>query len=201
MTALLFCGVRLRWLATVRGRGSCGCSRRNGNFALRRIVNLVLQIQMLVPRKHMRHIRHQLRLILNQRIRALFLRRVRHRRTQTAQHHRTHPQRRLAQIRHLHIRLERAHAPRLIFAHDKFQMIISGSKHKPGVVLHIFPPHLLRAVYRQLHRVAQLSDWHAAFLADPHFANDVDRRVVLVFFRDERNLRSGHDEGNRQIIM
>jgi len=96
-------------------------------------------------------------------------------------HYGTHAQRCFAQVGNLHVGLEGAHSARLIFAHDKLQVVAAGREKKAGVVLHVFAAHLPRAIERELHGVALVA--YGEFSVGAHFADDVDRGVGLFLFR------------------
>src|SRR5215469_16923187 len=99
---------------------------------------------MLVLREHVSDTGHKLGLFRNQRLECLSLRGCWN--ALTAEDHATQAQRGLAQVRDSHVALERTHTPGAILAHDKLQMVTSGSEHKAGVVLDIFAAHLLASV-------------------------------------------------------
>src|SRR3982074_1771064 len=90
-----------------------------------------------------------------------------------AEHDGAHTQRRLAQVRNLHVGFEGTHSTALIFAHDKFQVVVSWRENEASVVLHVFVAHLLRAIHRKLHGVALVADGKLAVRA--YFADHVDR--------------------------
>ncbi len=132
----------------------------------------------------MRNVRNQFHLVPDERIRSILL--VGDWGAQAAQHHRAHFQGRLPKVGDLHVRLERTYPARLILSDDKFQMVASRSKHKASVVLHVLAANLLGALHRKFYRVAQLP--HGKFSAFTHFTDDVDRRAVFLFFRNEGDL-------------
>jgi len=132
----------------------------------------------------MRNVRNQFHLVPDERIRPGLL--ARNRSAQAAQHYRAHFQRSLAKVGNLHVRLEGTNSPRLILPNDEFQMVAAGCKHESGVVLHVLPADLLRAINCQLYRVAQLSD--REFSPFTNFTDDVDSRVVFFLFRNKGDL-------------
>ncbi len=152
---------------------------------------------MLVLRENVRHVGNQLGLIADQWIVAFVFSGCGN--AQAAEHNGTAAQRHFAQIRNLHVAFERAHAPGAVFAHHKFQMIASRSQQEAGVVLHVLAANLLAAVHGKFDRVAQMA--HRELAALQHFSNDVQRRAVLVFLLNERNLRARHQQRYRQEIM
>src|SRR5260370_4269206 len=188
------------WAAVSRAaiRRRIYSSGGNRIFAARGVIHLVLQIEVLVLRENVGDVGHQLGLILDQGVRAANLFRA-GRNALAAEHDGTHAQRRLAQIGNLHIGFEGPHAPALIFAHDKFQVIAPRREEKTGVVLHVLAADLLRAIQRELHGVALVPDGKLPVHA--HLANDIDGGVVFVFFLHKGNLRAGDDERNRKIVV
>src|SRR5208282_5866491 len=111
---------------------------------------------------------------------------------QAAQHHGTHFHGRLAQVRDAHIGLKRAHAPGLIFADHKLQVVAAGSQEEAGVVLNVFAADVASAFDGEFYGVAQTAD--GEFAALKSFPDDVNRGVVLVLFGNKGNLRAGDDE-------
>jgi len=100
-----------------------------------------------------------------------------------------------AQVGNLHVGLEGAHSARLIFAHDKLQVVAAGrEKKKAGVVLHVLR-RTCRALSSASFTVVALVAY-GEFSVGAHFADDVDRGVVFFFFEHERNLRSGNHQRN-----
>ena len=145
---------------------------------------------MLVLPENVCHVGNELEFVADKRIRSALLAQegnplVRH-------HNRAQPHRRLAQVRNLNVGFKGAYAARLVLPHDKLQVKGARRQHEAGIVLHVLRAHLLALVHRELHRVAKMPDRHLPALA--HFANDVDRGVVLVFFRNEGYLRAGNHQ-------
>src|SRR5439155_25212826 len=118
---------------------------------------------------------------------------------QAAENYRTHLQGYLAQVGDLHVHFESAHAAGLVLAHDEFQMIAAGSEHEAGVVLHVLAADLLGALHGQLHRIPQAA--HGEFAALEDLANDVDGRVVFIFFGDIGDLRPGDHQRNGEVVV
>src|SRR3974377_2168498 len=116
----------------------------------------------------MRHAWYQLRLLADKRLEGLLLLGRRH--TLAAPHYAAHPEWRLAQIGDPHVGVKRPHPSCAVLPHDEFQVIVSRRQDKTRVVLHILSTHLLRAIYCQLHRVAQAPDWE--FSALLHLADN-----------------------------
>ena len=139
---------------------------------------------MLVGPEDMGNVWHQFHLVPHERVRSVLL--ARDGSAQAAQHHRTHFQRSLAKVGDLHVRLKRTDLPRLILSDHKFQVVVAGSEHKSSAVLNVLPADLLRAIHCKLYRVTQLSD--REFSPFTNLTDDVDRRVVLLFLRNEGDL-------------
>ena len=90
------------------------------------------------------------------------------------------------QIRNIQIRLKRAHPPRLILPHHKFHVILSRWQADPSVILHILLLHLRRAIYCQLHRIA--NPRHRMPLAIHHHANHIERSLIPIAVPRKSNL-------------
>ena len=78
-------------------------------------------------------------------------------------------------------------------------MVAARGEHEARVVLHVLAANFPRAVHRQLYRVAQLPD--REFPAFANLPDDIDGRVVLLFFRNEGYLRARHNQRNCQVIV
>src|SRR5260370_19537726 len=152
---------------------------------------------MLVGRETMRKVRNQLQRVPHERIRSVFL--VRDGGAQAAQYHRAHFQRRLAEVRDLHVRLGGTHPAWLILADDKLQVVAARSEYEARVVLHVLAADLLRGIHGQFHGVAQLPNTQLP--APESFPGDVDGRVIFLFFRYKWYLRAWNHQRNRKIIV
>ena len=92
---------------------------------------------------------------------------------------------------------KRAHAPGLVFAHHKLQLILARRQVEAGGVLDVLLPRLQRGIEIQLDRLPRAPDGPLHLIDD--FANDVERGLVLVAALDKRNLRTRHDQRDRHI--
>src|ERR1035438_1728933 len=111
---------------------------------------------MLVPAEYVADVGHILLASSDERAR-LFARLARR-----GQYDRAHLERSLLHFRQRDLRLERAHAAGLVFAHDKLQAIFTGREVEAGSVLNIFLPRLKCRVEIQLDRFAGRSEEHTS---------------------------------------
>ena len=105
-------------------------------FVSGRIVDLIQQIHVLVLAKDMRHIGHILFAIAHQQVGCVL---VSIRCPLAGQQHRAQLHRNLLQIGHIQVRLERTHVARLVFTHDKLQVVAPGRERKTRGVLNVPP--------------------------------------------------------------
>ena len=172
----------------------CAFGRIDSRLFSHRRVDFVEQIKVLVPAEDVADVRHVFLPSAYQR--ALFLARLAHRR----QHDGTHFQRRLLHLRQRDLGLEGAHLPGLVFAHDKFQAVLSRRQIEAGGVLNVFLPRLQSRIEIELDRLARLADGPLGLVDDR--ADDVQRGLVRfstlgVAALHKRNLRAGNDQRNR----
>ena len=98
----------------------------------------------------------------------------------------------------MEIGFERTHAPGPVFTQNKLEVVVSGSKQEPGIVLNVLATNFARALHCELDGIAQVAN--REFPAFQRLTYDVDAGIVLVLFRDERNLRTGDNQRDREMV-
>ena len=121
---------------------------------MRRIVDLVKQIQVLILPEDVRQVGHQLETVAGEWA-ITFLPRGD---ALAGKHNRTHLEWSLAQIRHVNVSFERSHVSGLILTHHELEVIQARRQCEAGGVLHILLSNLLRFVDSEFDRFAHIAD-------------------------------------------
>ena len=160
---------------------------------LGRIVNLVVEHHRLIGGEDVRNIRNQFRPVADQGILRLLLGRGD---ALAGQHHGTHLERSLAQVRNRKVGFKRTQFAILIFAHHELQMILARRKQKSGVVLRVLAPSDRAVLDGQLDGLTDVAHRELGRLV-ANQAKHVERGLIAGSGRDRRsrhNRRQQHKE-------